>query len=94
MRLSGAWSNQIRFAVVRKAAEARLKLTTKQAKKSSNPPIRLRQGVLQDTMLTVRRQHGRALRPKEVQLHVEYQLECDVSYVTGSRFLVVCRLGD
>lgn len=94
MRLSGACSNQSQLAVVLKAAEARSKLTTSNAAKSSRAPIRLKQGILQDAVLTVMAENRQALRPTEIRASVERKLGRTISYDTVASFLSAAARSD
>lgn len=92
VRLSGACSNQSQLAVVRKAVEARSKLTITEPT-MSRPSIRPRLGEIQDAVLRVIQNHN-ALSPTATHALVEQHLGRPVSYDSIASFLSVASRND
>lgn len=87
MRLSGGCSNQSQLAVVRRAAEARSKLTIASAGVSTRQPVRLRLGAIQGAMVNVLSKSDGPLSPREIRILVESRLQRDISMDTVYSFL-------
>lgn len=94
MRLSGACSNQRQLAVVRKAAEARSKLTTTSDVVSTREAMRLRHGAIQKSIIEVLMDSRGALSPAEIRNRVAYALDRKVSYDTVARYTEKSRSSD
>ncbi|MGB0872681.1 MAG: hypothetical protein ACPGYP_06035 [Solirubrobacterales bacterium] len=89
VRLSGACSNQSQLAVVRKAAEARSKLTTEPVAESRRDPLRQRLGAIQEAILDAMSSSSKPLRPTEIRRQVIAGTNREISYDTVASFLSV-----
>lgn len=89
MRLSGACSNRRQLAVVRKAAEARSKLTISEVPESRGQPPRLRAGAIQECVIEVLCDQRTTLTAPEIRGRVENRLSAPISGDTVSSFLSV-----
>lgn len=94
MRLSGACSNQSQLAVVRKAAEARSKLTTEPVAESRRDLPRQRLGAIQEAILDIISSSSKPLRPTEIRRQAVAATNREISYDTVASFLSVASRSD